>query len=526
MLNPKVRDVIFSLMVFTLIFNNIPKPVQMNFIGGVIGNKLIFFPLLAGIIYTIYCQYKYRNVFIHKEIFIKYTVIYLSITFLSLLVGLYRYPYYDLVLQGPVSQIEKLPVLLNFFNTHGVDISKKELLSIWMLARPIKGLFLEYFYTFGTVYMIFCWYHSDWYRGFHIVCKASICSLIVILMYSSIELFYLAGYDLGAEFLKQINPYVHAIENNGKWWPPLLWKGQLRSVFAEPSYFGIYTAFVLPFLWYKLLKTKKIIYFLTVTIMIFFLVLTKARTGVVLHIGQLFLVLVFLGYFCRERKLNIIKSIFLIYLCSAVGFMGGNAFINNYMMITNNMMPTNNNVTKSNSSSSINNYIQDNALSLVNPDKRSNRARYSIMEADARIGLDYPLLGVGYNLRNAYIEDYLPSKAFANEEVRMWIDFKNKLGILKSGFPQLGEYTNRFAETGILGLLVFLFPTIIVLMKLIKILRLCKDDDRLMYVFYLVSLLGIIVSGIGDILNITFCYWILLSLGFLICFGENFSNKR
>lgn len=58
------------------------------------------------------------------------------------------------------------------------------------------------------------------------------------------------------DILRTVNPCIHSIENDGTWWPPLLWGGQLRSVFAEPSYFGIYAAFAMPLLWYKLIETQ------------------------------------------------------------------------------------------------------------------------------------------------------------------------------------------------------------------------------------------------------------------------------
>ena len=41
----------------------------MNFLGGPIGNKLLFYPVFIGLLYTIYYQLKYRNVFINQQYF-------------------------------------------------------------------------------------------------------------------------------------------------------------------------------------------------------------------------------------------------------------------------------------------------------------------------------------------------------------------------------------------------------------------------------------------------------------------------
>ena len=64
-MNKKAINILFFLISLFLIFNNVPKIIQMNFIGGgTLGNKLVFYPLIIGLIYTIYCQYKHKNILI------------------------------------------------------------------------------------------------------------------------------------------------------------------------------------------------------------------------------------------------------------------------------------------------------------------------------------------------------------------------------------------------------------------------------------------------------------------------------
>lgn len=93
---------------------------------------------------------------------------------------------------------------------------------------------------------------------------------------------------------------------------------------------------------------------------------------------------------------------------------------------------------------------------------------------------------------------------------------------MRSGFPKLGEYTSRFSETGIIGLVLFLIPPFILLQKLyFKITdKKLNVDDKLPYVFFTISLIGIMASGLGDTINITYCYWVLLGLGYAMCFGK------
>ena len=83
----------FLLLSFFLVFNNIPKIIQLNVIGGEFANKLSFYLIFLGFIYTGYCQYKYKNIFVNFSIFFKFISIYILITFIALIVGLYNFPY-------------------------------------------------------------------------------------------------------------------------------------------------------------------------------------------------------------------------------------------------------------------------------------------------------------------------------------------------------------------------------------------------------------------------------------------------
>lgn len=83
-------------------FLAIPKIIQVGVIGDILHSKLVFYPIFIGLIYTLYCQYKYKNVLVNYNKFLKFIIIYFSVMLISLIIGLYNYPYYDLVLNRPV----------------------------------------------------------------------------------------------------------------------------------------------------------------------------------------------------------------------------------------------------------------------------------------------------------------------------------------------------------------------------------------------------------------------------------------
>lgn len=515
-MNTKYINYLFFFIILFLIFNNTPKLTQMNFVGGVLGSKLVFYPIVFGMIYTLYCQYRYKNVLVNFYKFLKFIAIYFTIIFISLIIGLYTYPYYDLVLNGPVTQIEKLPKLINILNSLEIYIDEKTLIALWMITRTIKRVLFEGLYTFGGAYMIYCWYHNNWRTVFDILIKALLASLVIIFGYCFIELSYLAGNETAKNILTIITPYLHDIKSSYGWWPPLLLPGQLRSIFAEPSYYGIYFAFALPFLWYVFISVNeryyKIISFSAIIFFTFCLFLTQARTAVVLFCGEVFILSIFTVYF---RNKFIFKAVCKIFIAIVIAFMLSGLFINN--LLVDNRYGIN----------SVESYVESNLTSLTSTSQRSNGARYSIMIADLKIALDHPSIGVGSGLRNAYIPDYLPEMAKDNGEVKMWIQNQKEKGILRSGFPKLGEYPSRFAETGIIGLALFLVPPFILLRKLyFKITdKGITVEDKLPYVFFTISLIGIMASRLGDTINITYCYWVLLGLGYAMCFGKEYDVK-
>ena len=557
-MNKKAINILFFFISLFLIFNNVPKIIQMNFIGGgTLGNKLVFYPLIIGLIYTIYCQYKHKNILINFDKFLKFIAVYLAITFISLIIGLYNYPYYDLVINGPVTQIEKLPKVMAILDNFGINIDQKILIAFWMIARVIKGLLFESIYTFGGAYMIYCWYHDNRKTAFNIMLKALLVSLIFVFSYSVIEVFYLAGNQNAKEILEFITPYFHVVKSDGTWWPPLLWKSQLRSLFAEPSYYGIYFAFAMPVIWYASLVAEKIqhkvLLYIGITFFTFCLFLTQARTAVSLILGEIVLFIIFLIFL---RSIGILKKFAIIGLCSIVAFGMSNIFITNFMhtkpaktmAVEISKDKSDKSVTKTNikqdqklsnpkgkqeankiiiDKNQINSYFEKNLFSLASLNQRSNNARYYIMLTDLKIGLSNPVLGVGTGLRNAYVPDYLPDMSKGNREVKMWLNNQKEKGIMRSGFPKLGEYTNRFAETGVLGLTIFLIPPLVLFKKLyFKISnKAMSTENKLPYVFFTISLIGIMASGIGDTINITYCYWVLLGLGYAMCFGKESTNN-
>lgn len=518
-----LRNKLFFCIVFFVIFSNIPRLLQLNFIGSFMGNKLSIYPILgAFIFYGHNCRKKSNfNVTLYKSrVIFGYILAYVSIVLISFVHGLIIYPFYDAILSGPSSQIEKLPKVYYFLQQKGILISEVFLLKFWLFARLIKGFILECFWFFSVPLLIYHWFKNDAKTGIKILQQAMVSATIIVCIYGLLDIFYLSGSTISETILVRLNPIVHEIKLNDTWWPPILWNNQLRSLFAEPSYYGIFCSFSVPWLWSSMLHTNNvsqkkwlILLFFTFAFELF---LTRARTANALFVGELLLLAVITFFY---HKKHFIKNTLLIVLISFAAF-SSSIFLMKYMPGSPDGMHYQNN----NSQGALL-YLEDNLGSITSSTKRSNKSRLSILKASLALGKDYPILGVGKGLRNAYIPEYLPEEAFSGNEVKQWIQDQKTKGILKSGFPALGEYCTRFAETGILGTIVYLIPFFYLMLQLWKKCQNSSVNEKEEIIFYFLSLVGLMASGLGDNLTITCCYWILMGIGYTLITNQKGKNE-
>lgn len=513
-LNKRVRNTLFFLMVFVLIFDSVPKPIQMNFIGGPVGGKLEFYPLMAAFIYSFYCQYRYRNVFVDFKVFCKYAAIFVGMMMLATIVGLIDYPYYDLILNGPADQIEKLPKVMSFLQAHGIFVEQKHLMQVWLIAREIKGVLLEAFWCLGGAYLVYAWYKDEWSQALRLAVRAVTCSCCVLLVYAIVEVLYLAGNETAKEILSFINPYIHPIVTNHGWWPPLLWKGQLRLVFPEPSHVGNYIAFGLPLIWYGYIQadTNRRAALPLTMVMAFLVFMTKARTAYAMLAGMLLLLvcLIFGG-----RQYELLKKFAVLIVCVTIGFVGYVSFVKTTSLSRANQ-----------AQSVVQRTLEDNLVSLASNNKRSNGAKYGLLKAHFRTGLQHPLLGVGKGLTGVYVADNFTPEEAANGEISSWIRYQEERGPMAAGYSMpdaMNEFVSRFSSTGILGLGTFLFPFAYVLLRLLKKWVIRKDLTAMMMMLALISSM---MAGCNGSLNLMYAVWLLLGLSYAVAFGRERSMNE
>ena len=588
-MNQKIRDALFLLICISNVFYVAPVLFYhraFNFVSGFSGFavKMVIIPLILGIIYTLYCYIikKDRDVLvISRKIFV-FAGVYLGIFFISLLLGLWQFPFIDQITKG-ADQFGQSGRVQVIFSTIGIHLAKETIISILIALRTIKNIFFEFIWQFSGIYLIYCWYRHDKKRLMQVFTMGISAVVVLEFFVCGIEAFDMAGNNFAVHILGQITPYFHPVGNmpGGRLW----WSGQFRGTFTEPSYFGIFCAFALPFLWYQVIehtdKRIKAFYAVLSLAMAFDIFLTSSRTAIGLFLAEIVLLFI-LGLSMRNKR--VLAMACMTVVLNLVGLGMGNFYMGHIMsprmreiatvemankgkpkkvhpqpQIPKSVQGHNDARIKAparavpaqpksqapasekravpaqpkpqapasekravEEQSTLRGYFERNILSLMDINKRSNRSRFTIALTNIRIGLDHPILGVGQGLRQPYIPQYLKGQQ-KNEEINKWLNMQKERGILAGAFPNLGDYAVHFAEGGVLGLIAFLVIPVILLIRLAK--GVVKEKNFL-YGIVLISLIGSMAVGLGDSLTILYVYWLLLGVGLAITCKPNDQDKN
>ena len=382
--------------------------------------------------------------------------------------------------------------------------------------------------------MIYIWYHDRVQQAIKILQNVVIFDLIIIVFYGLIDVCYQNGQMWAQNVLAIVNPILHdspsinwsAVEFH----PGLFWNGQVRSIFLEPSYFGNFMAFAFPILWWKICDTNgnnnKIGLFLLFIVLTFEVILSKSRTGALVLLGETVLYVVVVVYRKDRRLFTMGLSGIIAFL---IAFGTANLF-SKYAQFPVNWMGGRLPLATFKSEGKIPEEtiaLGDIIDSLFNKEKtsiekqESNHSRLTITKTDFIIGKEHILLGVGKSMRSAYLRDKLANDP--GREIQDWNRRADENGVLSAdGMYFAGcDYTSRFSETGILGIILYCLPIVsvswIYLHKVFN--RQMPMTEIYPFLFCGISLAGMMVSGVGDALTLTFCPWMALGISFLLCFG-------
>lgn len=377
--------------------------------------------------------------------------------------------------------------------------------------------------------MIFCWYHNQIDKALNLLKNVTACFLVVVVFYGVVDMCYQNGQMWAQNFIAFMWPILHTNTESSHY--SMFLGARNRSLFLEASYFGIYMAFAFPVLWWKLLESKgKIRWCLALLYLILAceVFLAQSRTGTALFLGEL-LLLVLAAIYKKNR--SFFTFVICLFVGAIVSFGGSIFFLQNLQvpavlsdktpLATKKALIIQQNQRKNNEIST-ETYLNDSLLSLIDEEKAgkragSNHVRLGITKANIEIGLQHPLLGVGSGLDTAYL--YEKFKDDQNGEIKYrFIKPLEEKGLLSSGSPVMCEYSSQFMQTGFLGIFFFILPMGYILVCFLRRLYRKIDNEKEFYAILFITLadIGIFATGFGNTVNITYCYWLILGISYVV----------
>lgn len=438
----KLQKIMLFMTIICLPLNSLPKAFTLPGVGSILSNYFLF----AAILLLVYEYFKFRFE-INKKV-IKFFAVFVIWQVVCLINGLVTYEYNELL---TLEQIPKLKAILYFLDKFSINLDELIAIKTWLFLRFSKDILFTNNIIFFVAFYIWHLYKNNFNGAFKDIRKAIICLVIIMGIYSFIELLWLKiDLQFAEDFLIIINPLLYDISTITGWWPPLLWNNQLRSICAEPSFFGIISVLCLPFLWNLLYENKN--KFVVCALIFYFTLMiaaTNARTAVVLVIAEILL----LSIFAVIQK-SLLKKFLIISLVSSLAF---TANLVDYRQLLN---------YGSIDGISAEKYLERNVGSITESNARSNSARLANLIANLETIKQYPVFGVGTGLKDAYIDRNLPEFSYTNNEVRNWSRYMHNEGVLKAGFSPLNKFADIAVQNGLIGLILYFLPLLYILNKI------------------------------------------------------------
>ena len=137
--------------------------------------------------------------------------------------------------------------------------------------------------------------------------------------------------------------------------------------------------------------------------------------------------------------------------------------------------------------------------------------------ADIEIEMKHPVVGIGVGLETAYLYDTFKNEK-GGELKHRFIKPREEKGLLDGGAPLMCEYSRQFMQSGILGFAFFLMPMGGALLLLGRRLLRKTESEEDFYPILFVTLadVGISVTGFGNTVNITYAYWLMVGVSYVV----------
>lgn len=487
----RIERILFILIIVSLPFTGIPKNISL-FLSGKLSTNVILLLLLVILFEII----KFKAEINKKLLF--FGGIYLFWLIISFSHGISTFEYWGVLHNHENYQSEKL---YSFLYEYIMNIDRSLFLNVFFVLKIMIKLLVNFISQFGLVYGVWHIYKVNWEKTFFDIRTGCFVLFILMGVYSLVEILWLKLNSNSAEnILKYLNPLFFDPVVKSGWWPPLLWENQLRSLCLEPSFFGIISALVMPFLWSYILENGKVVHVIFCSYFSMMIFMTNSRTAALLLLGELLLLTIF---FVLKKKFKIVSQRVIIIVCTVVlGFY--------FNIVSDNISSRLNDGTTTNT---ISRYLNNNISSAFKEGERSNTTRLNILKAHINFSLEHPVFGSGYELYIPYLEYYIEGNLSRDEELQNFIKDINDQGFMNCSYPIVNQFSFIAMNIGFVGLALFSFPIMYIVINLYKMRKKIFLDDYKI-ITLIIAFCGTIVAMFSN--EAFYSYYIML--GSMYCY--------
>ncbi|KAB7668456.1 O-antigen ligase family protein [Bacillus sp. B1-b2] len=332
-------------------------------------------------------------------------------------------------------------------------------------------------------------------------------SLILPFIYSFLEILHGLKIQIVTDFLISIDKYIHAFGILNY----LLSEDEfrIRSVSGEASWFATYLVLIIPWLIRNSFFTKKLIYKFLLAYSLVLTYLTFSRTVYIIILIQIifFIYLILknsqkyslnmlinetINFMKKRKAITFILLLVLLLILILIG-------IKPFQII----------------------------VSLFDNNNLSNTARLSSQIAAIKMGLQNFITGIGLGQYGFYMPDFVSENAVERStEIAQWAS--KEIG---SPWPPVhGLYARIFAETGLIGLLLWLSiwgSLFVTGWNLLKRFNNSEFEKKYDLIFILTVLIGLLFIGFNiDTFRVT-NYYVFIAMAFVFFeeYGETIPRR-
>lgn len=272
---------------------------------------------------------------------------------------------------------------------------------------------------------------------------------------------------------------------------------RISSITQEPPYFAIYLITIFGWMLSYITTHKKIWKYGPAVLILILTLLSGSRTALVVVLLQAlcFLMILFFADYKKEFK----KIVGIVLMCSflALAFKGREVL----------------------------KIVQD-KIETINFSKNktqsvSNKSRLGIQKASLEVFKLHPITGVGYGQQSYHNRYFYPPWASTNNyEFSLWYKNPNRASFP----PGFNLYVRILAETGIIGLILFLSLLFVMLKISIRTLRERHSKNKQLGIVLFISIIGFSINWLQIDSFRLFGFALILSLVYIVERRFNESN--